>query len=89
MDIAFAEKFTANHLNLTYITPEQLEANKRLIKLVRLILDEGVYNQSTDIQIIKMSETQGIVRLRIGSEIRAHRLIHGAACEPLAMVLSD
>lgn len=86
MDIAFAEEYMHDHLKLTYVTPEQLAADERLIRLAKLILDEGIHNEATDIQILKMSETQGIVRLRMGSEMRPHRLIHGAACDPLAIV---
>lgn len=86
MDVSFAKEYEAEHLKLTYMTPEQLAADERLVKLASLIMDEGIHNDATDIQILKQSERQAIVRLRVGSEMRPHRLIHGLAADPLAIV---
>lgn len=86
MDRAFAREYEDQHLRLTYMTPEQLAVDERLLRLADLIMNEGIHNEATDIQILKMSDSEAIVRLRMGSEMRPHRLIHGVAADPLAIV---
>lgn len=86
MDVGFAKEYESEHLKLTYMTPEQLAADERLIKLATLIMDEGIHNEASDIQVLKLSEQRAVIRLRVGSEMRPHRMIHGLAADPLAIV---
>lgn len=89
MDISFGEDYENNQLKKEYTTPKWIAVDERLNKLAKLIMDEAIENQSTDIQLMKVNDRWGIIRLRMGSEMRAYRKVHGQAMDGLATVFKD
>lgn len=89
MDISFGEDYKNNHLKLEYTTPKYVSVDTRLDKLARLIMDEAIEREATDIQLLQVNDQYGVVRLRMGSEMRAHRRIHGQAMFGLAIVFKS
>lgn len=89
LDIAYGEEYKTNELITEYTTPKYIEVDKRLNRLADIIMDEAIRREATDIQLLQDSETVGYVRLRMGSEMHAHRKIHGAAMTGLAIIFKS
>lgn len=86
LDIAFGEHFKQNQLEEEYTTPEYISVDVRLNELATIIMNEAIENEATDIQLLQIDDQYGIVRLRMGSEMRAYRKIHGHAMAGLAII---
>ena len=89
MDMSFGEEYKKNQLNTEYATPKYIASDERIIKLANMIVDEAIENQSTDIQLMAVNDQWGIIRLRVGTEMRAYRKVHGQAMAALAIVFKS
>lgn len=89
MDISFGEHFRKNQKVKEYKTPKYIAADPRLHALATLIMNEAIENLATDIQLLQVNDKFGLVRLRLGSELRAYRKVHGLAMEGLAVIFKD
>lgn len=88
MDVAYGKEYEENHLTTTYKSTETIRTDTRLKKLYHTIMDEAISEGATDIQIADWGE-YGLVRFRLGSEMKPYRILHKYAVESLIVVFRD
>lgn len=88
-DIKFGEAFRKTQEITGFKTAKIIARNPELIKLAQIICLEAIQKQATDIQVLKINEELGIVRLRIGQDFIPYRRLHGHSVDALAVVFKD
>lgn len=88
MDIPYGKEYIATHSKTTYKNESSIITDTRLLKLYKTIMDEAIKEESTDIQIANWGD-YGLVRYRIGSQMRPYRALHKGAVESLITVFRD
>lgn len=85
-DIKFGEYFRKNQEINMYSGNNTIAKNPELNKLAKLICVEAIRLEATDIQIMKINDELGLVRLRVGQEFIPYRRLHGHSLDALATV---
>lgn len=85
-DIKFGEYFRKNQNINMYSSDITIARNPELTNLAKLICLEAIKLEATDIQIMKVNDEIGVVRLRIGQEFISYRRLHGHSTDAMATV---
>ena len=85
-DVKFGEFIRLQQSKTTYLTDKQISKQPELLMLAQIICAEAIEQKATDIQILKINPTVGVVRLRKGNEMIPYRRLHGYAVDGLCTV---
>lgn len=85
-DIKYAREYESEQSKKSSLSPRYMAESPELNALARVILDDAIRFEATDIQISQLTTKIGLVRLRIGEGMHAHRRIHGSAMKSLVIV---